>query len=224
MFKHKLQKTALGEWLIKNLTREDLKRFLKENRSEKRTLAIDCDDALSSLDFFPNKVWVGEKQMKGKIDKIVDYYNLPFQDKEFEIVVCTGLLEHVKEPYKLIQEIKRVLKPGGKIILSASFVFSLHNVPGHYFYFTPYGIKYLLRDWSEVNVKSSCGSMKTLAILLQRICYQSDMFLPVKIFLYLTAKIIPYLQFFIKEEYGDIRKKTKVDSVLGSNVQVVAFK
>ena len=222
MLKKIFLKNPFSIWLVKKLTRPDLKRLFEENKSNKKTLIMHCGDA-PFQEVFPNRIKVADNNNEGA-DLVVDYYNLPFKDEEFEIVVCTGLLEHVKEPYKLIQEMKRVLKTGGQLLISASFVFSIHGAPKDYFHFTPYGLKYLLRDWSKVEIKGSCNTMKTMAILFQRIGYQSDMFLPIKIMLFLLVKLIPFFQIFIRQEYGDITKKTKIDSMLSSNIQVKAIK
>ncbi len=45
--------------------------------------------------------------------RVGDAMNLDFQDHEFDIVVCTHIYEHVPDADKLMQEIYRVLKPGG---------------------------------------------------------------------------------------------------------------
>jgi ubiquinone/menaquinone biosynthesis C-methylase UbiE len=43
---------------------------------------------------------------------------LPIKDKEFDIVFCFDLIEHIKEDVKLLRELSRVLKDDGKIILT----------------------------------------------------------------------------------------------------------
>jgi ubiquinone/menaquinone biosynthesis C-methylase UbiE len=45
-----------------------------------------------------------------------DAQRLPFKDNSFDLVTCQTLLIHVKHPMKAIQEMKRVLKPGGTIL------------------------------------------------------------------------------------------------------------
>ena len=46
-------------------------------------------------------------------------YVLPFDDAYFDLIVSGQTLEHVKNPFKLVAEMKRVLKPSGFMILIA---------------------------------------------------------------------------------------------------------
>lgn len=50
---------------------------------------------------------------------LADGENMPFFNESFEIVVCNNIIEHVPHPKKLVDEIERVLKPGGILFLSA---------------------------------------------------------------------------------------------------------
>ena len=217
-------KRFLENWLTKKLTTPDLKKFLKKHKSSAKTLVVNCKDSPYQV-FFKNRTTVNHYKAKG-VDKIVDYYRLPFKDESFEIILCTGLLEHLKEPEAALKEMKRVLKPKGKILLSASSAFSVHDAPEDYFHFTPYGLEYLLQkqNWKEIEVTGSCSTMKTMAILTQRIAFQSKMWIPIRILFFLTAKILPYFQWFIREEYGDIRHEVPVEALLSSNVHAFAVK
>lgn len=47
-----------------------------------------------------------------------DGFHLPFQDASFDVVVCSEVLEHVPSYEKLVEELIRVLKPGGRLALS----------------------------------------------------------------------------------------------------------
>lgn len=51
--------------------------------------------------------------------RVADALNLPFQDNSFNVVVCSHVYEHVPDPYRMFNEIYRVLKPGGVCYFSA---------------------------------------------------------------------------------------------------------
>ncbi len=65
---------------------------------------------------------------------------LPFADHSFDAVLCTQMLEHVDRPETVVQEIRRVLKPGGVGLISVPFFYNLHLEPHDFFRFSPYGI------------------------------------------------------------------------------------
>jgi len=48
-----------------------------------------------------------------ELDYISDIVDIPVPDGHFDVVICTEVLEHVPEPIKAIQEMSRILKPGG---------------------------------------------------------------------------------------------------------------
>ena len=45
-------------------------------------------------------------------------YMLPFPDKSFDTVLAMGVLEYLDEPWKALEEMARVTKPGGVILVS----------------------------------------------------------------------------------------------------------
>jgi hypothetical protein len=51
----------------------------------------------------------------------MDIHEMPFQDNQFDVVLCNHVLEHVKDDIQAMTEIKRVLKPGGWGILLVPF-------------------------------------------------------------------------------------------------------
>lgn len=70
---------------------------------------------------------------------------LPIHDNEFDVVFLFEVLEHVAEPEKVLKEIRRVLRPGGKFYLSVPFIYPIHDAPNDYWRFTVYGIQDVLR-------------------------------------------------------------------------------
>tara|TARA_Y200000002_G_scaffold382106_1_gene398051 strand:+ start:7439 stop:8083 length:645 start_codon:yes stop_codon:yes gene_type:complete len=77
---------------------------------------------------------------KKKPDIFFDGISLPFENSEFDIVICTEVLEHVEDFENSLNEIHRVLKPGGKGIISMPFITSEHEEPFDFRRFTSFGI------------------------------------------------------------------------------------
>ena len=80
-----------------------------------------------------------------KPDVLYDGKRLPFADESFDTVLNVQVLEHTSRPQELIEEMTRVLRRGGTLILNAPFCFRLHEEPHDYFRYTPHG----LRDMCE---------------------------------------------------------------------------
>ena len=80
------------------------------------------------------------------IDVVGDALNLPFPEESFETVISTQVLEHVAKPWVMVEEIHRVLRPGGRCILTAPFLGPYHPDPGDYFRYTVEGIRLLFKN------------------------------------------------------------------------------
>jgi len=89
---------------------------------------------------------------------------LPFKSNTVDTVLCTEVLEHVPEPSKCFQEISRVLKVGGHLIMTAPQTWGLHEEPYDFFRYTKYGLTHLARTSGlEVEyVKPECGPWATI--------------------------------------------------------------
>ena len=72
--------------------------------------------------------------------------NLPFKNASFDAVVCTEVIEHLGSPQECIAEIKRVLKDGGRIYITAPQSWPLHYEPYDYWRFTRYGLDKILTE------------------------------------------------------------------------------
>ncbi len=72
--------------------------------------------------------------------------NLPFHSCSFDSVLCTQVLEHVPDPWYMLKEVHRVLRPGGKLLLSAPQAWRLHEEPFDFYRYTKYGLHYLVQE------------------------------------------------------------------------------
>ena len=150
------------------------------------------------------------------------------EDGSYSTIVATGLLEHLKQPEKLLRECNRILKPGGKLFISASSVFSVHRGPDDYFHVTQFGMMELLssQTWSHTDIRGSCGPFKTIGILLQRILLQCETRFFIRSLVHWMAHIMPRLDRYVVRQYSDrsFSKEKRIDSMMPSNIQVIATK
>ncbi len=72
----------------------------------------------------------------------------PADDASIDVVLATETLEHVPDPSVFLAEARRVLRPGGRIILTVPFAARWHYIPHDYWRFTPSSLLNLLASAS----------------------------------------------------------------------------
>jgi SAM-dependent methyltransferase len=70
----------------------------------------------------------------------------------FDIVICTEVLEHTLQPFNAVDEIKRILKPGGYAFVSTPFNFRIHGPLPDCWRFTEHGLRALFKDFELVEL------------------------------------------------------------------------
>lgn len=83
----------------------------------------------------------GQALYAAQPDVFADAANLPFPAACFDGVFCLEVLEHVPEPAKVMQEIARVLKHGGRAWISMPFLYPLHDAPFDFQRYTVFGLR-----------------------------------------------------------------------------------
>lgn len=79
----------------------------------------------------------------GDIDLAGDLYDIPLKNDTFDAVINVEVLEHLREPARALEEIFRVMRPGGKLYLIAPQGWEEHMIPHDYYRFTRFGLRYL---------------------------------------------------------------------------------
>jgi len=127
-----------------------------------RPLFAHCDYV--ALDW-PGSVHAGA----GGLDVVADLHDLPLADASFDVVVCTEVLEHVAEPAVVLAELRRVLRPGGRLLVTVPFVIELHEEPHDHSRPTSHGLRGLLErsGFAGIEVEASTGWVATLAQTLR---------------------------------------------------------
>lgn len=70
---------------------------------------------------------------QSKIDMICDITSIPEPDNSFDAIMCVEVFEHIPEPIAAIREFSRLLKSGGRLILTAPFCSLTHLSPYHFY-------------------------------------------------------------------------------------------
>lgn len=83
------------------------------------------------------KKYTGEKLGGTKEYGIIDYESdicaIPVSDNSFDVILCTEVMEHTPAPIEALREMVRILKPGGRLFITAPLGSGLHQMPYHYY-------------------------------------------------------------------------------------------
>lgn len=106
------------------------------------------------------------------VDVMSSAENTPFQDGQFDTIICLQVLEHVLRPHKVVNEIARILKPGGYLLLSAPWLHPYHGEPDDYFRFSKDALVYLLEDsgLKIIKTETTGGKWRVIETFTRRWC------------------------------------------------------
>jgi len=74
-------------------------------------------------------------------------------DNSFDIIVCTEVLEHTLQPFDAVNEMYRMLKPGGLVLVSAPYDFRIHGPLPDCWRFTEHGLRALFKEYEIVKLE-----------------------------------------------------------------------
>lgn len=210
--------------LNRKITRKKMEKFLEKNRTEAKVLDIGSGGS-SYNNYFPNRITFDIDPLRGP-DIVGDIHKMPFKDNEFDVILCTEVFEHLKNPFEASKEIKRILKDGGKLILTTRFIFPIHDSPNDFFRYTKYGLMEIFNDWSDIKIFEESSTIETISVVLQRLIFQVDYKFNklVKILLLFLIKFFLFLGRFKSKEFGDINKKVDENNIMSSGYYAIILK
>ena len=214
----------IGRALSRKLTRVSLDRFIASHATGRRTLDIGAQNGPYAA-HFPHRVALDIRRGIG-VQIIGDTQALGIADATFDVVLCTEVLEHLPEPQQAVDEMFRVLRPGGQLLLTTRFLFPIHDAPHDYFRYTKYGLRHLLRRFEILELHEETDAVGTLAVLVQRLGMQAQTlgWRPLRAIWLLAAQAVRPLSFLITEEYGDSRRTTPERGIMTSGYHVACRK
>jgi SAM-dependent methyltransferase len=90
----------------------------------------------------------------------------PFPAESFDVVLSDSVLEHVMQPFAVMDEIHRVLKKGGRGFILVPFHYKAHGSPHDFFRYSKGGLHFLLRKFTAIEIYPIGGSMSVLCHIL----------------------------------------------------------
>lgn len=87
----------------------------------------------------------------GTLDYVGDIWNIQEKNEAFDAILCTEVFEHIPYPNETLKEFSRLLKPNGKLILTAPSNCLRHMDP--YFFYTGFSDRWFEKFLKENNLQ-----------------------------------------------------------------------
>lgn len=100
------------------------------------------------------------------IDIVADAHVLPFTDGSFDAVIAIEVFEHLRDPKLATAEIHRVLRSGGKAIVTVPFMFRVHGDPHDYQRFTATGLEVMFGNEFQTDIQPFGNRLQVISDLL----------------------------------------------------------
>ena len=108
---------------------------------------------------------------------VCDLSSIPVEDERYDLVFLSQVLEHLPHPNVVLAELRRVLKPGGRLWASAPLFYEEHEGPYDFYRYTQFGLRRLFEqsgfkdlqiDWLEGYLGTVSYEFEVAARALER--------------------------------------------------------
>jgi SAM-dependent methyltransferase len=122
---------------------------LPEPIVEMGALQIEGQEHISNLrPFFTGKTYHGLDFRTGPgVDIVGNVESLPLPDRSIGTIIALSTFEHVQRFWRGFDEIYRVLRPDGAVLISCPFYLHVHAFPSDYWRFTPEALDFMLERY-----------------------------------------------------------------------------
>jgi len=130
------------------------RKLIESNRQVEKYIGMDLEQPTYYGEVEPDLKWNGEK--------------IPLEDESVDCAMATEFLEHYAEPEKVLSEIRRVLKPGGRFYATVPFIWNLHEIPFDEYRYTPYSLErhFVNAGYKNVKIKALGGWNRSFAQMI----------------------------------------------------------
>lgn len=115
----------------------------------------------------------GHKHQDSSIDVFYDGSKFPFEDNSFDSLVFFEVLEHVFNPNEFLEQIAKVVKPGGHCLITIPFIWGEHEQPYDYARYSSFGLKHLFdtHGLEVVQHKKYLADLRLMFLLMNSYVY-----------------------------------------------------
>jgi SAM-dependent methyltransferase len=142
------------------LLKKDIDNFLKNVKIKGKVLDVGSQKAPYRKYFNKDSYSTLDIDQSCNPDILCDAHNMICKSNTFQMVLAIEVLEHCYEPKKVVDEIYRVLKPGGICLVSVPFMYRYHF--GDYYRFTKEGLGHLFKKFLNVKIKGQGNRLHLL--------------------------------------------------------------
>jgi len=92
-------------------------------------------------------------------------------DSEFDTIILSDVLEHIRKPKELCDEMYRVLNNDGTLLMNVPFYYWLHEDPHDYFRYTQYALRFFMQEsgFHLVKLEALGGAPEVLADIFSKL-------------------------------------------------------
>jgi SAM-dependent methyltransferase len=96
---------------------------------------------------------------------------MPLPDASFDTIICSDVMEHLYRPQQAMLEIRRLLRPGGKLLMNVPFLYWIHEQPHDFHRYTQFALERMVGDsgLDLVEIQELGGAPEVLADLIAKI-------------------------------------------------------
>ncbi len=168
-YRKKSFRTVVRQKLLPSLSQdfnmENRYTTLAEAHSGCKVLVIGAGDKITWYNeiFKDALVITTDVHLQFNPDLVVDAHQIPFKDSSFDLVIAGQVLEHTFKPWVVAQEIERVCKTDGTMLIEVPFNFPYHGAPYDFFRFTFTGLRSLFPKSELIATEVAEGNASAVA-------------------------------------------------------------
>jgi SAM-dependent methyltransferase len=144
-----------------------------------KTLDVGCGqkpyrELFRSSEYIGLEIDTPETRQNSRADVFYEGRTFPFADSEFDSAVVNQAFEHVFHPEQFLREIRRVLHPGGILLMTVPFVWDEHEQPRDFARYTSFALQELLHreGFAVIEARKSIGDIRLVFQLLIAYIYK----------------------------------------------------